>query len=234
MSRAQLRLPLVRWLPPEASVPPGRLGYDLAAPRLLLHTVIDHDGYETLRSTGVVRAEPRRAPADFEEAYAFMRAEHMRRIPGSTGGPLLWGWARTTRKHLVDTVRDTARWEERPQVLLTCQLPRERVLLSEFVAWHAVLNRCLAVDDLPLEAQEAAVDAFFEELDRDSLGDVPLAQWPPALRDRVLGSWRRIFDQCAQPRRSTWQACVEHLQAGEVLDAVGVCLPSPGGRAVES
>ena len=234
MSRAQLPLPLVRWLPPEAAVPPGRIGYDLAAPQLLLHTVIDQDGYETLRATGVVRADPRRAPPDFAEAYAFMRAEHTRRIPGSTGGPLLWAWARTTRKHLIDTVRDTARWGERPQVLLTCRLPRERVLLSEFVAWHAVLNRCLVVDDLPLEDQEAAVDAFFAERDRDSLGDVPLTQWPPALRERVLRSWQRIFDQRAHPRGSTWQGCVEHLEAGDVVDAVGIRLRPVGGRAVES
>ena len=227
MNRPQPQLPPARRLPPDAAVPSGRVGYDLTAARLLLHTVIDEDGYEALRRTGVVRGDPRRTCPDFEEAYAFMRAEHARRIRGSTGGPLLWTWARTTREHLVTTVRQTARWRARPQVLLTCRVPRERVLLSEFVAWHDVLNRCLAVDDLPPEAQEEAIDAFFEERERDGLDELPLAQWPPALRARVLRSWQRIFDQRAYPRGGTWQGCVEHLETDDILDAVGIWVP-PG------
>lgn len=227
MSRAEL-LPPARRLPPEAAVPPGRLGYDLTAPRLLLHTVIDEDGYETLRAAGVLRADPSRTPPEFQEAYAFMRAEHARRVPGSTGGPLLWAWARTTREHLVDTVRQTARCRERPQVLLTCRVPRERVLLSEFVAWHDVLNRCLVVDDLPPQAQEEAIEAFWEQRERDGLGELPLAQWPPALREQVLRSWQRIFDRRAHARGSTWQGCVEHLETGDVVDAVRICVrPRP-------
>jgi hypothetical protein len=224
----------VRWRPPEAAVPAGRLGYDLAAARLLLHTVIDEDGYETLRASGVVRGEPARTPVEFEDAYAFMRAEHARRIPGSSGGPLLWAWARTTRAHLLATVRETARCRQRPQVLLTCRVPRERVLLSEFVAWHDVLLTCLAVDDLPPEAQEEAIDAFFEERDRDGLGELPLAQWPQALRDRLLDSWQRIFDRNAHPHGSTWQGCVEHLETDDVLDAVGIWLPRGRSHATRS
>lgn len=99
--------------------------------------MIDEDGYETLRATGVVRGDPSRMSPDVEEAYAFMRVEHARRVPGSAGGPLLWAWARTTRRHLVETVRQTARCRERPQVLLTCRVPRQGVLLSEFGAWRA-------------------------------------------------------------------------------------------------
>lgn len=122
-------LPPARRLPPEAAVPPGRVGYDLSAPRLLLHTVIDQDGYETLRTTGVVRGDASRAHPDFAEAYAYMRAECARRLPACRGGPLLWAWARTTRAHLVTTVRETARCRERPQVLLTCRVARERAPL---------------------------------------------------------------------------------------------------------
>jgi hypothetical protein len=203
MSRAQPQLPLARRLPPEAAVPPGRVGYDLTAPRLLLHTVIDENGYETLRATGIVRGDPSRSHPDFEDAYAFMRTEHARRVPGSTGGPLLWAWARTTRAHLIDTVRQTALWQERPQVLLTCRVPRERVLLSEFVAWHDGLNDSLNVDDLPPEAQEEAIDAFCKERHGNDLSELPLAQWPPVFRDRVLHSWQRIFDPSAYPRGST-------------------------------
>lgn len=126
-------------------------------------------------------------------------------------------------------MRDTARCRERPQVLLTCRVPRERVLLSEFVAWHDVLLECLAVDDLPPEAQGEAFDAFLDERDLDGLGQLPLAQWPPALGDRVLRSWQRLFDRRVYPRGSAWQGCVEHLETGDVLDAVGICLP-PGRR----
>jgi hypothetical protein len=89
MSRPQRQLPPARRLPPEAAVPPGRVGYDLTAAKLLLHTVMDEDGYETLRTTGIVRADPSRTYPDFGDAYAFMRDEHARRVSGSTGGPLL-------------------------------------------------------------------------------------------------------------------------------------------------
>jgi hypothetical protein len=43
MRAAQPPLPVGRWLPPEAAVRRGRVGYDLTAAKLRLHTAIDED-----------------------------------------------------------------------------------------------------------------------------------------------------------------------------------------------
>lgn len=54
------------------------------------------------------------------------------------------------------------------QVLLTCRVPRERVLLSHFGDWHAVVNRRPLIIEHPDESDEAygaRLDSIFEDVD---------------------------------------------------------------------
>lgn len=92
------------------------MGYDLDAERLLLHTVQPVEALETLLTTGTLRPDPGLAEAEFADAYDWIHRMMAARLP--TGGEgALWLWARTRRKHLVDTCH-----RSRGQVLLTCRV----------------------------------------------------------------------------------------------------------------
>ena len=78
-------------------MPAGRVGYDLTASRLLLHTFQTEDAFEELLSTGQLLPDPDLAEPLFADAYAWMFREMDRRLPTSGDGAL-WFWARTTRE----------------------------------------------------------------------------------------------------------------------------------------
>ena len=52
-------------------MPPGRVGCDLDAGRLLLHTVESARAFDALITTGALRLDPALADADSADAYRF-------------------------------------------------------------------------------------------------------------------------------------------------------------------
>jgi hypothetical protein len=209
---------------PDRAVPPGRVGYDLDAERLLLHTVQTARAVDALITTGTLRPDPALAEADFAGAYAWMYRQMRERLP-TGGNGALWLWARTRREHLVSCCHHA-----RGQVLLTCRVPRDRVLLSHFDGWHSVLNRGLGM--LPRLPGESEDDAFArwekasDELD-DRLEDAgvraaPVTDWPADLRSEIERSWECIFDRSNYGRYEVWQATVHALHAEDVVETIRI------------
>jgi Domain of unknown function (DUF3841) len=209
---------------PERAVPPGRVGYDLDAGRLLLHTVQTARAHDVLITTGTLRPDPALADADFASAYEWMGRQMRKRLP-TTGRGALWLWARTRREHLVSGCR-----QARGQVLLTCRVPRDRVLLSHFDGWHSVLNRGLGwFPRLPGESEDDAVTRWekaSDELDARLEGAgaraAPVRDWPADLRAEIERSWECIFDRRNYGRYDVWQATVHALYAEDVVNAVQI------------
>jgi hypothetical protein len=210
---------------PERAVPPGRVGYDLDAGQLLLHTVQAAGALDALITTGTLRPDPALADTDFADAYSWMSRIMGERLPTS-GDCALWLWARTTREHLVSCCR-----HGRGQVLLTCRVPRDRVLLSHFDGWHSALNRSLGV--MPLLPGESEDDASArwekasDELDARLEGAgmhraAPVRDWPTDLRAEVERSWECIFDRGNYGRYDVWQATVHALRAEDVVETVRI------------
>ena len=202
------------------AVPLGRPAYDLAAPDILLHTVVSADAWAVLRRHGVLRADPARVDDDFRAAFDWIRAEARRRLPAAAGRYPLWAWARMPRADLVTFVSRCARWEP-GSVFLTARVPRERVLLSLFDDWHAVLN---GVPAFPDDVDAGTVDDWFDRLSKAVPGWMLPGRgwtgWPAELRGELERSWARIFAVDAAPRRAWVQATVEEIFAADVLDAV--------------
>ena len=62
-----------------------------------------------------------------------MRWRMHARIPGYTGGYPMWFW-------LNRPVSEKAQLGEAKPVSITARVPHDRVLVSDFEGWHAVLN----------------------------------------------------------------------------------------------
>jgi hypothetical protein len=122
----------------DTAVLAGRLGCDLRADPLTLYTVISAEAWATLQRDGVLTGREDLADPAFIEAYTWMRSAAARHGLGDTWP--VWLWAKTTRYELVNQVMHDARHQP-GSVLITARIPRSRLLLSEFQAWHCVLNQ---------------------------------------------------------------------------------------------
>ena len=155
---------------------------------MILWTIQDMAAWERLQQRGLLRGDGRRVPVYYRHAYRWM-AEQMRlRLPPPHARFPLWGWWRwrgikqckpdlRASGHLVKGV---------PGVRIEFELPEDRVVLSDFEAWHCVLNCCF----LSLREQEEEI--FTKELERTGMQQ----RWPypEPVRSQVVSSWQRIFD----------------------------------------
>lgn len=116
----------------EQAVPPGRIGYHLHADVLLLHTIQTSAAVDELRTKGALRPDPEHTASEWPEAYTWMNLMMGERLPTS-GSTTVWLWARIRRYDLVSNCRRPRARDYEPQELLTCRIPRERVLLSQSV-----------------------------------------------------------------------------------------------------
>lgn len=204
-----------------SAVPAGRIGYDLDADVLLLHTIQPASVVEALFSTGMLRADPALIDSPWPEAYEWMNRMMSARLP-TEGDAALWLWARIRRSELITLCR-----RARGDVLLTCRVPRERVLLSHFMEWHGPLNSALVVPPVRGESAEEystrvdrVFDDFYGRLTAAGMARRPIGEWPESLREEVERSWDAIFDVPSYPRFDSWQATVHELIVGDVVDAV--------------
>jgi hypothetical protein len=181
---------------PAEAVPRGGMGYDLSADRLLMHTIQTEEAFEALLSAGVLVPDPSRVEPLHADAYGWLYRQMAERLP-TTGDGAVWFWAQIRRQELVELCRDSP-----GEVLLTCRVPRDRVLLSQFGDWHSALNRSPLLIELPGESDEeycARLERAFEEVDaRISSAGVARASgyrhWPEDLRTELEVSWEFILD----------------------------------------
>jgi hypothetical protein len=164
----------IRSAAPEKAVPPGRIGYDLDADVLLLHTIQTTTAFEELLTTGILRPDTALVDSSWPDAYGWMCLTMAARLPTS-GEAALWLWARIRRVDLVGNCR-----RARGEVLLTCRIPRKRVLLSHFDEWRAVLNA-----NVPHPETRRVPMPYGSD-------DPPYGEWiTPSAVERVLGHLRR-------------------------------------------
>ena len=222
----------LRWGEPVVAaqaVPAGRIPFDLSAEAVFCYTVISDQALRVLHRAGSVRPEPVKLSGDqarddsFAAAYDWMRWQMHRHIQGYAGGFPIWVWARTSRRDLVGTVNDMAA-QSPGSALVTLRIPRDQLLLTDYLTWHDVLNGSPTV---PIECvgcgtpncdDASCFDRWFDDwydrwtaqIPEDEAGaQLPWWCWPTDLQARLFESWEAIL---ALQRGSLVQGCVEHLR----------------------
>ena len=155
---------------------------------MILWTIQDMAAWERLQKKGGLRADGRRAQAYHRHAYRWM-AEQMRlRLPHPHARFPLWGWYRWQGiQQARPDLRASGHLEKgMAGVRIEFEVPEDRVLLSDFDAWHCVLNRCF------LSLREEEEETFAENLKRAGV------RWgwpyPEPFHSRIVSSWERIFN----------------------------------------
>lgn len=206
---------------PADAVPKGRISYDISADSVLLHTIQTGAAFEALLTTGVLVPDNALAEPLYADAYAWMYRQMATRL-ATEGDGAIWFWARIGRQNLADLCRRAD-----GEVLLTCRVPRERVLLSHFVDWHAVLNGRTHVPDLPDESDdeyvarmERILDDFDQRIRAAGLRGKGIQDWPAGLRTEMEESWEDILEPANYGRFESWQGTMHTLRAEDVVAAV--------------
>lgn len=161
---------------------------------MILWTVQHAVAGERLYQYGILRGDGRRVDPYFRHAFHWIADEMRRRLPPSHAKFPIWGWYRwqgeararpdlRTSGHLAKGT---------PGICIEFEVPDNRVLLSDFDAWHCVLNGSF------LSLSEEEDNAFDEELEK--AGVQHGWPYPEPFNSRVISSWQRIFNmEAADP-----------------------------------
>ncbi|GEM48385.1 DUF3841 domain-containing protein [Deinococcus cellulosilyticus] len=152
------------------------------------------EAFEVLQKHGVLRGERKYVDQDFVHAYDVLRDMMHERLgpPPSPDSYPIWVWVRGRSGKRYGGRKPTSRYKG--HVLLTLEVPEERILVSDFHAWHSCLNsRALCV----FESEE---DNHYETL----IADLP--QFDARRTSLIRDTWWRITDL-------SW--CLRHVYESE-------------------
>jgi len=155
---------------------------------MILWMILSAEAFDGLRRRRYLTGDGRRIERHRSQAYAWMAAEMRRRIgspPGRVRYPL-WAWSQWQGPERArPDLRSIRHYYGGKFVRAEIEVPDDRVLLSDYEAWHYVLNGWY------LATSEADADEFDTRL---KVAGVP-ARWPypQSFHSRVVGSWQRVL-----------------------------------------
>lgn len=209
---------------PPILAPPWRLRCDLDADPLTLYTVQSAEAADELFATGELRGRVETEDEVFADPYVWMSAR-MTELLGAhgEGDGMLWLWAKEKRSCLASALKA----DPPGSVLLTVSIARERVLLSDFGAWHSVLNRSLELPASPGESvddwwsrAEPVLDEWHDRA--DEYRGQPLELWPSELREELERSWLPIVSPGPRATSTHVQATTRVIRRNDVVRAVRI------------
>lgn len=164
-----------------------------------------------LEAERVLYVDPPCVPREFRHAYDWMCAQMERRILGYRGHYPWWGWhiSRPDLRQSGHLPRGTR------GVRLELELKPAEVLLSDFDAWHFVLNRGY------LAYSEEEDEVWYRRFEA-AVPDRWAWPLPESWHSDLLTSWERIFDLEALAASDYWdgehyiQATFETLRLADV------------------
>lgn len=177
---------------------------------MLLWTIQHKAAYDEMISTGTLVANEDYLflPEDDRESYVWLSKRMVELIgepPLGTNFPV-WAWYQWEGKRKRPDMRTHRFCREKgsPIVLLTVEIPDDKVLLSDFDMWHCVLNDCY----LPLD----------EEDDKEIYTDEEkIASWDNVFRYDVINDYwdnPKSIQATMWEIKKEWIVKAEHFIAG--------------------
>lgn len=161
-----------------------------------LWTIQTKEAHQRLLETGRLYGDWRRAERDFKSAYKWLCAQMEQRGIRLKGRPPIWAWT-----HKPDMRIAAHSWRGKNGVVrLEIEVPDDQVLVSNFEAWHCVLNDHYLVThdselagmfDHPQHEVEASWQKIFQLEHINALPgytDLAQATFPEILLDHVVRS----------------------------------------------
>lgn len=189
---------------------------------MILWMILPLESFNVLQRRQYLTCDGRRIEHCHAPAYTWIAEEMGRRTDGPPPARVrypLWAWKQWAGPGRArPDLRAIRHHYEGPFVRVEIELPGEHVLLSDYEAWHHVLNGWF------LAASEAESDAFEADLKAAGI----CGGWPyrEPFHSRVVESWQRIFDLnwsvegwTAPIEKKSIQATFWRLDASQVRDA---------------
>lgn len=174
---------------------------------MVLWTIQPESVLRQIMKDGYYKLDPRKAGfrKDFSEAYGWMENEMHKRginpeVHDGAKEPLVWAWFTYDGKHDAPEFLDETFDDGDRTCLLEIAVSGNRVLLSDFDAWHGVLNKWL-LDDSNNEEEWEAIHADFDRL---HFGEQ---------ERRKEESWQKIFDVEKYDSGNGWRTNGNYVQA---------------------
>ena len=148
---------------------------------ITLYTIQTLAAWQHFQGIGRIKADGRRVWHCFRPAYRWMIDQLIKKVPGYPGVYPVWAWY----GHKPDLRSSGHLNTGAAGVRITFTINSQLVLLSDFQAWHFVLNRSYFPTD------EHDDDRYLQSRTNSSLwfNDMPSAE-----QQLVVKSWNRIFD----------------------------------------
>ena len=128
--------------------------------------------------------------AKFVYSYHWMAEQMRRRIgePPVEGLEFpLWAWYQYVSAKKRQPPRRPLYIPEGTSAYMEIEIPDNRVLLSDFNCWHAVLNQCALAD-------WKRIDKKTDPLDKAAGRYLDFMEYPLEIREEIVKSWEAVFD----------------------------------------
>lgn len=178
---------------------------------MLLWTIQTEPAFERLQRHGRLRGDWRRVDPFSRGAYRWVAQAMTERIgpPPRPGGAPMWAWYQWGEGHTRPDLRFGGHLPRGQHgVRIEVEIEAEQTLLSDFTLWHHVLNYWYLPHS---EADGAAFDRLVES--KGLPNPLPKPFTDPALHDRVVRSWERLFDLSVVDEYVTGPAERKSIQA---------------------
>ena len=141
--------------------------------------------YEILKNKGIYRCDPNNNGVDkyLIKSYIWLVSEMEKRIGKRPNGVKLpiWAWHTTYWKHNKPDLRHVEFKCSKPCLLMEIEIPDNQVVLTDFDAWHFVLNHWY-LGKSTCEAEHDKEQAWLDTLTNKQRNI------------EIIKSWQRVFD----------------------------------------
>jgi len=157
-----------------------------------LWSIINQEQYDYIQKNGYLHSDGSKIWPDFKSPYKWLIGQMIKKIdppPKNVTYPI-WAWAQwegeSRKKPDIRTLRHSCGNGTFYRIEL--EIPKERIVLSNFIDWHHVLNSSY------LAFSEIEDDKFDNRLMTKNLEYGNWDNYPNDIQNVITESWERIFD----------------------------------------